>query len=93
MRAASREKRKRLLGGEGSACCKFCEEVQCHGASVSPSSSLALSMAACRCMVTGSSPVILAGTWKDSTVNTEYLQRRGRVRECAGKSAWRGVAG
>ena len=33
MRAASLEKRKRLLGGEGRACCKFCE-VQCHGASL-----------------------------------------------------------
>ena len=31
-------------------------------------------------MVTGSSPVILAGTWKDSTVNTEYLQGESRVR-------------
>ncbi len=36
--------------------------------------------------------MILAATVMDMTVNTEYLQRRGRVRECAGKSAWRGVA-
>ena len=71
MRAASREKRKRLLGGEGSACCKFCEEVQCHGASGSPSSSSALSMAASMWITTGLLPVILAGTWKDMTVNTE----------------------
>ena len=48
---------------------------QCQGASARPSSSLELSMAASRCMVMGSSPVILAGMLKDSTVNTEYLQR------------------
>ena len=80
MRAASREKRKRLLGGEGSACCKFCEGVQCHGASGSPSSSSALSMAASMWITTGLLPVILAGTWTDMTVNTEYLQGESRVR-------------
>ena len=93
MRAASREKRKRLLGGEGSACCKFCEGVQCHGASGSPSSSSALSMAASMWITTGLLPVILAGTWTDMTVNTEYLQRRGRERECGGESARGGVGG
>ena len=44
---------------------------QCHGASGSSSSSLALSMAASRCMVMGLSPVILAGMSMDMTVNTE----------------------
>ena len=38
-------------------------------------------------------PVILAGTVMDMTVNTEYLQRRGRERECGGESARGGVGG